>query len=112
VISPGRHGPTLTARLQIAFYGLGLNQAIVLTAIGWAGKSGTPALVYDNLYKICVGNIILTVAGLIPGYWASFLVIDKWGRKPIQYMGFIMLTIIFSCMVRPSASACVCARRP
>jgi PHS family inorganic phosphate transporter-like MFS transporter len=71
----------------------------VLTAIGWAGSSGTPAKDYDALYKICVGNIILTVAGLIPGYWATFLLIDKVGRKPIQFMGFGMLTIIFCIMV-------------
>jgi len=84
--------------LDVAFYGLGLNTSIVLNAIGWAGKTGTPALVYDNLYKVCVGNIILSVGGLVPGYWATFLFIDTWGRKPIQLMGFIMLTILFCIM--------------
>ena len=53
---------------------------------------------YTNLKNICVGNMILSAAGLIPGYWASFLVIDSWGRKPIQLMGFSMLTILFCCM--------------
>jgi len=48
------------------------------------------------LINICVGNLILSAAGLIPGYYASFLLIDKWGRKPIQLMGFALLTIIFS----------------
>ena len=42
--------------------------------------------------------MILSVAGLIPGYWVAFLFIDTWGRKPIQLMGFIMLTILFCCM--------------
>ena len=42
--------------------------------------------------------MILSVAGLIPGYWVSFLFIDSWGRKPIQLMGFTMLTILFCCM--------------
>jgi PHS family inorganic phosphate transporter-like MFS transporter len=42
--------------------------------------------------------LILSVAGLIPGYWVSFLFIDSWGRKPIQLMGFIMLTILFVIM--------------
>jgi PHS family inorganic phosphate transporter-like MFS transporter len=82
--------------LDIAFYGLGLNSGIILEAIGF----GTPLTsglqkVYDNLNNICIGNLILSAAGLIPGYYASFLVIDKWGRKPIQLMGFTMLTIIF-----------------
>ena len=78
---------------------MGLNSGIILQAIGF----GTPVTkgvsgVYQNLKNICVGNIILSVAGLIPGYWASFFFIDKWGRKPIQLLGFIMLTIIFTIM--------------
>jgi PHS family inorganic phosphate transporter-like MFS transporter len=40
----------------------------------------------------------LSVAGLIPGYWASFFLIDIWGRKPIQLMGFSVLTVIFVIM--------------
>ncbi|KAF8150603.1 phosphate transporter [Crassisporium funariophilum] len=85
--------------LDIAFYGLGLNSGIILQAIGFGGPSskGTQA-VYDNLKNICVGNLILSAAGLIPGYWVSFLFIDSWGRKKIQLMGFIMLTILFIIM--------------
>jgi PHS family inorganic phosphate transporter-like MFS transporter len=85
--------------LDIAFYGLGLNSGIILQAIGF----GTPVTkgtrgVFDNLTNIAVGNLILSAAGLIPGYWVSFLFIDRWGRKPIQLMGFIMLTILFVIM--------------
>nr|BAB43910.1 phosphate transporter [Pholiota nameko] len=82
--------------LDIAFYGLGLNSGIILQAIGFGNptSTGTQAI-YDNLKNICVGNLILSAAGLIPGYWVSFLFIDKWGRKPIQLMGFIALTILF-----------------
>jgi PHS family inorganic phosphate transporter-like MFS transporter len=85
--------------LDIAFYGLGLNSGIVLQAIGFGpppnkGVSG----VYQNLKNICIGNLILSAGGLIPGYWATFLVVDKWGRKPIQLMGFIFLTILFIIM--------------
>jgi len=82
--------------LDIAFYGLGLNSGIILTAIGFGSPSskGVQA-VYDNLHNICVGNLILSAAGLIPGYWVSFALIDSWGRKPIQLMGFTMLTILF-----------------
>jgi PHS family inorganic phosphate transporter-like MFS transporter len=42
-----------------------------------------------------VGNLILSCAGLIPGYWVSVATIDTIGRKPIQLMGFVMLTILF-----------------
>jgi PHS family inorganic phosphate transporter-like MFS transporter len=51
--------------------------------------------VYTNLHNVAVGNMILAAAGLIPGYWATFLFIDRVGRKPIQLMGFIILTGIF-----------------
>jgi PHS family inorganic phosphate transporter-like MFS transporter len=88
-------------RVQIAFYGLGLNSSVILTAINFGSPTGnkTSSLyVYQNLYNICVGNLILSVAGLIPGYWVSFLFIDSWGRKPIQLMGFTMLTILFIIM--------------
>ncbi|KAK2463460.1 hypothetical protein APHAL10511_004546 [Amanita phalloides] len=86
--------------LDIAFYGLGLNSSIILTTIGFGGisKIKTTADVYNTLYNVSVGNLILSVAGLIPGYWVSFIFIDSWGRKPIQLMGFIMLTIIFVIM--------------
>ncbi|KAI0787970.1 phosphate transporter [Fomes fomentarius] len=87
--------------LDIAFYGLGLNSSIILQAIGFGSPdkslTGT-AKVYQNLRNITVGNMVLSVAGLIPGYWATFLVIDKWGRKPVQFMGFTMLTILFVIM--------------
>ncbi|KAF9267660.1 inorganic phosphate transporter [Marasmius fiardii PR-910] len=85
--------------LDIAFYGLGLNSSIILQVInfGTPSTSGTRG-VFDNLKNICVGNLILSAAGLIPGYWVAFLFIDSWGRKPIQLLGFIMLTIIFVIM--------------
>ncbi|KAG2083849.1 major facilitator superfamily domain-containing protein [Suillus cothurnatus] len=87
--------------LDIAFYGLGLNSSIILTAINFGSPTGnkTSSLyVYQNLYNTCVGNLILSVAGLIPGYYASFLLIDSWGRKPIQLMGFSVLTVLFIIM--------------
>ena len=86
---------------QIAFYGLGLNSSIILTAIGFGAPpdsvTGTMR-VYRNLHNICIGNIILSAAGLIPGYYATFLFIDSWGRKPIQLMGFSVLTVLFATM--------------
>lgn len=59
---------------------------------------------YDNLHNITVGNMILSAAGLIPGYWVSFLFIDSWGRKRIQLMGFIMLTTLFIILGAPNSA--------
>ena len=42
--------------------------------------------------------MVLSVAGLIPGYWATFLLIDKWGRKPMQFFGFNVLAVLFLVM--------------
>lgn len=74
--------------LDVAYYGLGLNAPIVLKNIR-APKQNT---IIENLRYSSVNNIIVTIGGLIPGYWAAFFLIDSWGRKPIQIMGFAVLT--------------------
>jgi len=76
-----------------------LNSSIVLTTIGFGTSPAKGSLgVYQSLNNVSVGNVILAVGGLIPGYWVAFLFIDSWGRKPIQLMGFIVLTILFAIM--------------
>ena len=89
----------------LAYYGLGLNASIYLEAIGFNSspqdKDATPSeLIFITLKNISIGNLILSVAGLIPGYWVAFLFIDSWGRKPIQLMGFSVLAVIFCIMAR------------
>ncbi|ODQ78096.1 hypothetical protein BABINDRAFT_66181 [Babjeviella inositovora NRRL Y-12698] len=77
--------------LDIAFYGLGLNSAVILQTIGYASSKN----VYWKLYNSAAGNLILICAGSIPGYWASVATIDTLGRKPIQIGGFGILTVLF-----------------
>jgi len=77
--------------LDVAFYGLGLNTATVLTAINYATGNN----VYKLLYNLGAGNAILVCAGAIPGYWVSVALVDTVGRRPIQMMGFIVLTLLF-----------------
>ncbi|KAG5732022.1 Inorganic phosphate transporter PHO84 [Termitomyces sp. T112] len=82
--------------LDIAFFGLSLNNSIVLEAINFGAPSSKGTrLVYDNLWNTCVGNLIFSAGGLLPGYYFAFFFIDSWGRKPIQLMGFTVLTILF-----------------
>lgn len=76
--------------LDVAYYGLGLNTAVILEAIGYASSKN----VYKSLYNTAAGNLILICAGSIPGYWASVATLDFIGRKPIQLMGFIVLTAL------------------
>ncbi|KAF8250288.1 phosphate permease [Wilcoxina mikolae CBS 423.85] len=77
--------------LDVAFYGLGLNNSVILSAIGYSSKKD----VYQMLYNNAVGNLILVCAGAIPGYWFTVFTVDTVGRKPIQLMGFSLLTILF-----------------
>ncbi|KAI1210826.1 phosphate permease [Annulohypoxylon truncatum] len=77
--------------LDLAFYGLGLNNQIVLRAIGYADGDS----LYHILYNSAVGTIILVVAGSLPGYWTAIFTIDSIGRKPLQIIGFVILTITF-----------------
>ncbi|KAK4497262.1 hypothetical protein PRZ48_011712 [Zasmidium cellare] len=80
--------------LDVAFYGVGLNNGTILQAIGY----GTGKTAYETLYNTAVGNIILVCAGAIPGYWVTVALVDTIGRKPIQLMGFTILTILFCIM--------------
>ncbi|OAX38279.1 MFS general substrate transporter [Rhizopogon vinicolor AM-OR11-026] len=72
--------------LDIAFYGINLNQNVVLQQIGYDGKTGTA---WQRLFKISTGNIIITVLGFVPGYYVTVLTIEKLGRKFIQIQGFL-----------------------
>ena len=51
--------------------------------------------VYQIFHRNAIGNLIIVCAGAIPGYWVTVATVDTVGRKPIQLMGFILLTIIF-----------------
>lgn len=77
--------------LDVAFYGLGLNNSVILAQIGYASKDN----VYEKLYNNAIGNLILVCCGAIPGYWVTVFTVDTIGRKPIQLMGFSLLTILF-----------------
>lgn len=77
--------------LDIAFYGLGLNSAIILQTIGYASSEN----IYQKFYDTAAGNLILICAGSLPGYWVSIATIDTIGRKPIQLGSFAILTALF-----------------
>ncbi|KAF9474916.1 phosphate transporter [Pholiota conissans] len=84
--------------LDIAFYGINLNQNVVLQQIGYDGSSGSP---WNRLFKISTGGIIITALGFVPGYYASVLTIEILGRKWIQIQGFLLaglfLAILAGC---------------
>lgn len=77
--------------LDVAFYGINLNNSVILKAIGYSVKS-TP---YDELFKNSVGNVLIALLGTVPGYWFTVFLVDRMGRVRIQKMGFTILTILF-----------------
>jgi len=80
--------------LDVVFYGMSWNIPVILQAIGY---SGGPT-VYETLYNTAIGNLIIVLAGAIPGYWVTVATVDTIGRKPIQLGGFAILTVIFVAM--------------
>ncbi|PPQ64102.1 hypothetical protein CVT24_008919 [Panaeolus cyanescens] len=73
--------------LDISFYGINLNQNVVLQQIGYDGSTGSP---WERLFKVSTGSIIITALGFVPGYYASILTIEYLGRKWIQIQGFLL----------------------
>lgn len=71
--------------VDITFYGINLNQSSILSAIGF-----TKGSTWGKLMKTATGNLIITCAGFLPGYFFTMFTVDIVGRKPIQLMGFIM----------------------
>ncbi|RMZ78463.1 hypothetical protein DV737_g3908, partial [Chaetothyriales sp. CBS 132003] len=95
--SQWKHGKVLLGTagswffLDVAFYGLGLNNSIILQTIGFSKGSD----MHQVFRRSAIGNLILVCAGAIPGYWITVATVDTVGRKPIQLMGFSLLTIFF-----------------
>ncbi|KAJ1566762.1 Inorganic phosphate transporter pho84 [Cladochytrium tenue] len=102
--------------LDIAWYGLSLNQSTILGLINfngpakisgfsttdnstgyvhkWTAFVDPSANVYDYFYQRAIGNIIIACAGTVPGYWVAVGLIEVMGRKPIQYLGFGVITVV------------------
>lgn len=78
--------------MDIAFYGTNLNQALILSSMGFAPTDLDP---WDTLFKQALGNLILAGLGSFPGYIMSVLTIERLGRKPIQYVGFLMVGALY-----------------
>lgn len=74
--------------VDIAFYGINLNQSFILTAINFT--TGDP---WTKLMKTATGNLIITAAGYLPGYYITIATIEILGRRNIQLIGFAMTSL-------------------
>ncbi|KAI8813801.1 phosphate transporter [Cladochytrium replicatum] len=80
---------------DIGFFGTNLNNTAVLGYIGYGDSKNAADYPYQGIWARVTGNAIINLCGL-PGYWVSVGLIDVWGRKPIQFMGFGILTVLFA----------------
>ncbi|KAG9293482.1 hypothetical protein G9A89_009206 [Geosiphon pyriformis] len=94
--------------IDVAFYGIGLNNTIFLHELNFnlpgdnpvtnstlSGEYNSAKDPWALLWNLSVGNALITVLGTVPGAWFTIFFIDRLGRKPIQFMGFAVLTIVF-----------------
>ena len=77
---------------DMAFYGTSVNSGTVLGLIGYGAVKGNLA---ETVFHIAEGNTILALAFEVPGYWIAVGLIDKAGRKLLQWAGFSVMAIIY-----------------
>lgn len=78
--------------LDVAFYGVNLNQSVILTEIGFSKGANE----YEVLKRNAIGNLIIAVAGYVPGYFFTIFFIEKLGRRWIQIQGFLIVALMFA----------------
>ncbi|MCL4422998.1 MAG: MFS transporter [Actinobacteria bacterium] len=72
--------------LDVAFYGNSVSSPLILKALQ------PKATLLDNI--LIAGAIFLVFA--LPGYWMSVWLMDKIGRKRIQWQGFLVMALAFA----------------
>lgn len=77
---------------DIAYYGINLNQSIILKKIGF-GTGDTP---FDTLWNIAVGNIIVCCAGYLPGFYAAIFLPDLIGRVRQQFIFSALVAVLYA----------------
>lgn len=82
----------LTSCSDIAYYGVNLNQSVVLTRIGFA-KGATP---WETLYNTAIGNIIVQAAVRVP-FKVDANIIFK--RLTLDRDTCLASTSVFSCPI-------------
>ncbi|KAH9052863.1 hypothetical protein EDB83DRAFT_2619290 [Lactarius deliciosus] len=87
--------------ILVAFYGLGLNSSAILTSdvltnagIGYNitsvdSNSNSTLVMYKTLHNIAEGSLVVSLAGLLPGYYATFFLIDVWGSQANTVHGLL-----------------------
>jgi MFS transporter, PHS family, inorganic phosphate transporter len=85
---------------DFVWFGLTMNQTSMLTILQYitppTNSLGYTDLtnIYDPFFKTAVLNIVIVLFGIIPGYILSILLIEKIGRRNLQFIGFAVSSCI------------------
>ena len=79
--------------LDIAFYSTSIFNPLILKQIGFASAASFPAL--EQVRRLAIGNVLIALVASVPGYWAAVALIDRVGRRPLQYIGFAVMAAAF-----------------
>jgi PHS family inorganic phosphate transporter-like MFS transporter len=77
---------------EIAIFGTSLNQSIILGLVSF-GKGATP---FETLWHTAVGNVIVLLAGYMPGLYIAVLLPDWIGRVRQQFIGSVTVSILYA----------------
>jgi len=78
---------------DITFYGNGLFKETVIIILGLSGSGSMSEI----LFRTAISSLVIAAIAL-PGYWLSILLIDVIGRRPIQFLGFAFIAVVFASM--------------
>jgi predicted phosphate transport protein (TIGR00153 family) len=79
--------------LDVAFYSTNIFNPLILKQIGFANASSYPPL--QQVRLLATGNVLIALFASVPGYWAAVALIDRVGRRPLQYIGFGVMAAAF-----------------
>ncbi|KAF9145072.1 phosphate transporter [Mortierella sp. GBA39] len=97
--------------LDIAFRSIALNQLYLLDALGMTYSSDNAqdtsnntttttttnkTTLYHHLWMTTLGNLTVSLLGIVPGYWFAIFSIEKIYRKRTQFLGFALLLLFFT----------------
>lgn len=74
--------------MDIALYGTGVYQGDFVNSIIGPAKT-----IFDEILHLGIPFMVG-----VPGYFATAFLVDKWGRKPIQLMGFAAMALLYLAM--------------
>lgn len=82
--------------IDMALYGTSINNGLIFSTLGYGSvKALTISQVLINGTNTAIGNIVLALAFEIPGYWIAFGLLDKVGRKALQWIGFLVMSAVY-----------------